>query len=136
MVTSASRLLVIAAAAACGGGLAQPARELAPIEPEPRLLGQIQELRSEGGLHAEGLVEPSGALGLLYQEAGDHVRAVAALEAARQVLRANQGLFSATVDEALLLRQQIRSEKALGRVSIAQLINSTSEIVPLCEVKK
>ena len=28
------------------------------------------------------------------------------------------------------------SEKALSRVTIAQLVNSTSDIVPLCEVKK
>ena len=28
------------------------------------------------------------------------------------------------------------NEKALGRVTIAQLVNSTSDIVPLCEVKK
>ena len=114
MVTSASRLLVIAAAAACGAALAQPTRQPVPVEPEQRLLAQIEELRSEGGLHAEGLIEPWGALGLLYQEAGDHRRAVVALEEARQVLRANRGLFSDSVDEALLLHQQIRSEKALG----------------------
>jgi len=28
------------------------------------------------------------------------------------------------------------TEKALGRVTIAQLVSSTSEIVPLCEVKR
>ncbi len=28
------------------------------------------------------------------------------------------------------------TEKALGRVTIAQLVDSTSEIVPLCEVKR
>jgi len=118
MVMSASRLLVIAAAAACGAALAQPTREPASIpntiDPEQRLLAQIDELQSEGGLYAEGLIEPFRALGLLYQEAGDHVQAVVALQEARHVIRANRGLFSDTVDEALLLRQQIRSEKALG----------------------
>src|SRR5262245_48964376 len=114
MVTSSSRLLVIGAAAACGAALAQPARQPVPVEPEQRLVEQSDELQSEGGLHAEGLIEPWGALGLLYQEAGDHRRAVVALEEARQVLRANRGLFSDSVDEALLMRQQIRSEKALG----------------------
>lgn len=114
MVTSARGLLVIAAAAASGAALAQPTRELVPIEAEQPLLEQIAELRANGGLYAEGLKEPLRALALLYQEAGDHVRAVLALQEARRVLRANLGLFSATVDEALLLSQQIRSEKALG----------------------
>jgi len=115
MVTSASRLLVIAAAAACGAALAQSTREPVPIEPEQRLLEQIRQLRSEEGVYAEGLIEPLRALGMLYQEAGDDVRAVLALQEARQLVRANRGLFSAAVDGALLLRQQIRSEKALGR---------------------
>jgi len=115
MVTSASRLLVIAAAAACGAALAQPTREPVPIEREQRLLEQIRQLKSEEGLYAEGLIEPLRALGVLYQEASDDVRAVLALQEARQLIRANRGLFSATVDEALVLRQQIRSEKALGR---------------------
>jgi hypothetical protein len=114
MVTSASRLLVIAAATACGVALAQPTRELAPFEPEQRLLAQIDELQAEGGLYAEGLIEPLRELGMRYQESGDHVAAVVALQEARHIIRANRGLFSATVDEALVLSQQIRSEKALG----------------------
>jgi hypothetical protein len=114
MITGASRLLIVAAATVCGAALAQPTPEPVPIEPEQRLLAQIDELRSEQGINAEGLMEPFRALGLLYQEAGDHALAVVALREARHILRANRGLFSATVDEALLLRLQIRSEKALG----------------------
>lgn len=115
MVASARRVLVVAAGAAFGAALAQPARDLVPFEREQRLLDEIDELQDEGGLHAESLIEPLRALGVLYQEAGDHAPAVVALREARQILRANHGLFSSTVDEALLLRQQIRSEKALGR---------------------
>lgn len=114
MVTSARRLLVIAAAAAAGVGFAQPARDVVPPELEQRLLDQIDELQSDEGRYAESLIEPFRALGLLYQEAGDHLQAAVALREARQLIRANRGLFSATVDEALLLRQQIRSEKELG----------------------
>ena len=114
MITNANRLLVIVAAAACGAALAQPTREPVPIEPEQRLLEQIDELKAEEGLYAEGLIEPLRELGLRYEEAGNHVQAVVALQEARHVIRANRGLFSATVDEALVLRQQIRSEKALG----------------------
>jgi hypothetical protein len=114
MITSTSKLLVVAAAAACAAALAQPTDQLVPIEPEQRLLGQVEELRAEQGLNAEGLVEPLRGLALLYQEAGDHALAAATLEEARQVLRANHGLHSATVDEALVLQQQIHSERALG----------------------
>lgn len=114
MVTGPGRLLVVAAAVSVGGALAQPAREPVPVEREQQLLEEIDELRARGGLHAEGLVEPLRAIGMLYQESGDHAPAVVALQEARQVLRANRGLFAATVDEAQLLSQQIRSEKALG----------------------
>lgn len=114
MITSSSRLLIVAAATVCGAAFAQPTPEPVAIDPERRLLEQIAEVRSAQGLNAEGLIEPLRALALLYQEAGDHALAAVALQDARQILRANRGLFSATVDEALLLRQQVRSEKALG----------------------
>jgi hypothetical protein len=114
MITSASKVLVVAAAAASAAAFAQPTDQLVPIEPEQRLLEQVEELRAEQGLNAEGLVEPLRGLALLYQEAGDHALAATTLEGARQVLRANHGLHSATIDEALVLQQQIHSEKALG----------------------
>jgi hypothetical protein len=57
-------------------------------------------------------VEPLRALALRYEEAGDHAAAIVALEEARYVTRVHEGLSSA--EEALLLRQQIRSERALG----------------------
>jgi hypothetical protein len=114
MITSARRLLIVAAATVCAAALAQPTPEPVPIELEQRFLAQIDHLRSEQGLNAEGLIEPLRGLALLYQEAGEHALAVVALREARQILRVNRGLFSETVDEALLLRQQVRSEKALG----------------------
>ena len=113
MITSASKLLVVAAAA-CGAALAQPTDEVAPTDSEQLLLEQIDQLRAAQGLNAEGQIAPLRGLALLYQESGDHVLAVNALEEARQVLRAKRGLRSASVEEALLLQQQIRSEKALG----------------------
>jgi hypothetical protein len=66
-----------------------------------------------GGLFAQPeLVDPLRALAMEQQEAGDHALAIMAFEEARHVTRVHQGLPSA--DEALLLRQQIRSEQALG----------------------
>src|SRR5262245_36022200 len=103
-----STLFLIAASAACGGVVAQPARQ----DPRAALVAQITEMRAEKGPTAEELIGPLHILGLLYQESGDHVLAVSVLEEARYVTRVHSGLSS--VDEALLLRQQIRNEKALG----------------------
>ena len=113
MSTSTNRLLVTVAAAATAGALfAQPALEPASIDPKEQILARIAELQVEGGTTPAGLVDPLRTLAVLYQENDDHALAIAALEEARYVTRVHAGLSSA--DEALLLRQQIRSEKALG----------------------
>ena len=110
----ATTLLVAAAAATASSALcAQTPSEPASIDRAEQLLAQIAELRLEAGPNPLSVIEPLRALALLYEENGDHVLAVAALEEARFVTRVHQGLSSA--DEALLLRQQIRSEKALGQ---------------------
>ncbi|HEY7672916.1 MAG TPA: hypothetical protein VIC71_11915 [Gammaproteobacteria bacterium] len=112
MIISIIRFLGIAAAS--GAALGQPAAEDVPVESEQRLLAQIEHVRAEQGSTAEGLIAPLRGLALLHQEAGEHTSAIIALQEARQIVRARHGLFSATVEEAELLRQQIRSEKALG----------------------
>lgn len=66
----------------------------------------------------------------------DVVNAVAPLE---RILRCPLGLRSHT--RLCPLHKELddvyaATEKALGRVTIAQLINSTDSIVPLCEVKR
>jgi hypothetical protein len=103
---------MVLASALLASGAVFAQSEVAATDPETQLLGQIAELRDEGGPNPSGLIDPLRALALLYEETGDHVLAVAALEEARDLTRIHQGLSSA--DEALLLRQQIRSEKALG----------------------
>jgi tetratricopeptide (TPR) repeat protein len=107
-----NRLLATAAAAvAVSVGLcAQP--ELASTSSAEQLRRQIAELQAEGGPTPAALIEPLRALALLHEENGDHALAIAALEEARHVTRVHEGLSSA--NEALLLRQQIRSDKALG----------------------
>ena len=100
--------LLLTAAYAAPGAFAQPARQ----DPQTALVAQIAETRAASGPTAAELIGPLHVLGLLYQESGDHVLAVAALEEARYVTRVHSGLSS--IDEALLLRQQIRNEKALA----------------------
>lgn len=111
MATRLANALLSAAVVAAGAVLAQP--EPRSTDPAQQLLGQIAALRAEGGPTAAGLLERLHILALLYQETGDHAAASAALEEARYITRVNQGLSS--IEEALLLRQQIRSEAALRR---------------------
>ena len=111
MSTQTQRLLVIAAATtAVSGGLYAQAR---PPSAEEQLRQQIAELQTETGLARPAeLIDPLRALALLYEEGEDYALATATLEEARYVASVHNGLTSA--DEALLLRQQIRSEKGLG----------------------
>src|SRR5688572_21560591 len=113
MGTPTNRLLVAAAAALAASGILWAQPERADDGSEAQLRLEIAELQADTGLARPAeLVEPLRALAALHQEAGNHTLALAALEEARFVTRVHQGLASA--NEALLLRQQILSEKALG----------------------
>jgi hypothetical protein len=107
----ATHLIVALSSFAAGAAWAQP--ELTDSAREEQLRAQIAALQSETGLARPAeLVDPLRALALLYEEAGDHALAIVPIEEARHVTRVHNGLTSA--DEALLLRQQVRNEKALG----------------------
>ncbi len=114
MSTRTASVLVVAVTAT-GAAFAQP--RPVSIDPAQHLLEQIAELRAEGGPTTAGLLERLHVLALLYQESEDHARASVALDEARFIARVHGGLSS--VDEALLLRQQIPSEKALGHAEAA-----------------
>lgn len=105
--------LAAAAAAllAASASVAQPALPFATTDEQVALVEQISQFRLAGGPASADTMEPLRALALLYAEDGNDALAIPILEEARHVARVHQGL--ASVDEALLLRQQIRSEKAL-----------------------
>jgi hypothetical protein len=100
---------LVAAVVASGAVFAQTGSAADPTE---QLLEQIAQLRIEGGPTPESAIDPLRDLARLYEPAGEHTSAIVALEEARHITRVHQGLSSA--DEALLLREQIRNEKALG----------------------
>jgi hypothetical protein len=107
------RVTAAATLAAASAAVAQPALTVATTDEQTALVEQIARLRAEGGPNAAAAIAPLRALALQYQEAGDDALAIGVLEEARHITRVNLGLTSP--DEALLIRQQIRSEKALGR---------------------
>jgi hypothetical protein len=114
MSTRTNRLVVAAAAAVASGALlAQPERELfATTDAQAELIERIAAMRADAGPTPVGIIDPLRDLALLYESAGVHALAIVAIEEARYVTRVHQGLSSA--DEAVLLQQQIRSERALG----------------------
>jgi hypothetical protein len=105
-----ANLIVAFSSFAAGAVLAQSEGTAAR---EEQLRGQVAALQIETGLARPAeIIDPLRALATLHEEAGDHAFAAATLEEARYVARIHYGLASA--EEALLLRQQIRNEKALG----------------------
>lgn len=91
--------------------------QLALLEPGAgagleQIAAQLRAEQQQNGLHSAALIGPLRALGLLHEENGDHGLATATIDRARQVLRVNYGLHA--LDEAPLIQQQIRNERARG----------------------
>jgi hypothetical protein len=110
-------VLVLTAVAAPCAGLAQPTQPRAEDERRQAIVAQIYEEQSQNGPYSADLLDPLTALSLLYQESGDHALAVAAIERALGIVRANYGLRS--IDQAPLLRQKIHNEEARGNYATA-----------------
>ncbi len=77
-----------------------------------RYEARAADLEATEGPHAEELIEVRLSLGLLHQQAGDHGRALEALQAALQSVRINEGLYS--MSQAPVLEAIIDSHVALG----------------------
>lgn len=82
-----------------------------------QIAAEILEAQMHGGTYAKELIEPLRDLSFVYQERGEHALELAALEQARQVVRANYGLSS--LEQAPLIRQQIRAEESRGNFAVA-----------------
>lgn len=111
-------VLMLAAVAAPCAVLAQSDRALrANGQQQEQLVSKIRQIRSQDGPFSTDLIDPLTALALSYQEHGRHDLAVAAIDRARHVVRANYGLYS--LKEAGLIWQEIRNEKAEGDAEAA-----------------
>lgn len=96
-----------------GGRTESPSAAKTPEE----LLREIDEIQARSGLTSPELLEPLTALRLLYEERGDFELALAAIDEAMQVVEVNYGLH--TLDEAILLAQSVRIERARGDAEAA-----------------
>jgi hypothetical protein len=114
----AARILMVAAVVLPYTGFPQPAFEpVAKDERQQEIVEKIQEEQALNGPYSSNLLNPLRALGLLYQESGHDGLAVAAIDRALQVIRANSGLRS--LDQAPLIRQSILIEEARGDFAAA-----------------
>lgn len=107
-----ARAVVLAAAAAAAAEIAHSQALLEGGEAHRRdhLTDAILEAQSEDGPHAKELIELFTALGLEYSESGNDGLAVAAIDQAQTVVRANYGLRS--LEQLPLLRQRILAEES------------------------
>jgi len=110
-------VLTFAAVCVAIPGAAQPARGADADDALAQIADAILEAQARGGTYAKELIEPLRNLSFLYQESGNHALELAALEQARQVVRANYGLSS--LEQAPLMRQQIRAEESRGNFAQA-----------------
>src|SRR5687768_12872737 len=104
--------LLVAAFVASGSVLAQP--EIAATKTQTQLAErrhqaiaelerEIQAIESREGPYSAQLIDPLSSMGSIYQEAGEHLLATAAIEQARHIARVNAGLYS--LEQAPLLRR-------------------------------
>src|SRR5678816_4732452 len=82
-----------------------------------QIAAEILEAQTQGGPYAKEVIEPLRDLSFVYQEKGERALELAALEQARQVVRANYGLSS--LEQAPLMQQQIRAEESRGNFPVA-----------------
>lgn len=112
----AAGMLVLLAIAVPSDCFSQSSLESAANR-EHELVDRIEQEQSNNGPHSEELIGPLTALALLHQEEGDRALAVTAIERARQVVRANDGLYS--LEQTPLIWQLIANEEAIGNAEAA-----------------
>lgn len=112
-----STLGIVALGALLGAGLCQAQR---PPDRAGEILEQIQAAQAADGPRSPALIQLLAELGSLYEAEGEHALATAALEEARQVVRANYGLH--TVEQLPLLQQALANQRALGNFAMVQAL--------------
>jgi hypothetical protein len=120
-------IIAVASVTAPAAILAQPKPPFPAEDALQDLAAQIEDTQSLSGANSPDLVEPLTALSLLYEERGNYELALAFLDEATQVIEVNHGLH--TLEEAQLMRQSIRIERARGNAEAAW--NEETELLRL-----
>jgi tetratricopeptide (TPR) repeat protein len=97
--------------------VAQPDSPAAAEDALQALVVEIDQIQTLGGGNSADLIEPLTALSLLYEERGNYELALGLIDETIRIIEVNYGLY--TLDEAQLLRQSIRIERARGNTEAA-----------------
>ena len=84
------------------------------------IFAEIKAAQAAEGPRSPALIQLLAELGSLYEAEGEHALATAALEEARQVVRANYGLH--TVEQLPLIQQALANQRALGNFAMVQAL--------------
>ena len=134
MVSHVARHLVetlgiIAFAALPATVFAQPQPERDRVDEKERIAEEMLAAQAKEGPRSPALIQLFTELGVLYETEGRYQLATAALEQARQLVRANYGLY--TLDQVPLLEQAMANQQALGNFAMARAIEE--ELLDLAE---
>lgn len=91
-----------------------------PPDNAERIFAEIKAAQAAEGPRSPALIQLLSELGSLYEAEGDHALATAALEEARQVVRANYGLH--TIEQLPLIQQALANQRALGDFAMVQAL--------------
>lgn len=116
MVSIARQTLAVAILAMTSVAVSQPASEPAANR-ERQFIEAIEREQTRNGENSARLVEPLSDLAVLYQDRGDDALAIATIERALQIIRANDGVYS--LEQARLLRRLIAAEESIGDAAAA-----------------
>jgi len=112
---AAAAFVAAGAAVAADGSSTSSDSADALIEITEPLLANLAAEEARNGPFSPDLIALLTSLGLVYQEHGEDVLAVAVLDRALYLKRVNEGLFG--IEQAALLKRLIASQIALGRMA-------------------
>jgi hypothetical protein len=123
--TRIARLLLetlglVAVAALPGTAFCQASSETEAVDEKERIAEEMLAAQVQEGPRSPALIELFTELGVLYETEGRYELATAALEQARQLVRANYGLH--TLDQVPLLEQALANQQAVRNFAMVRAL--------------
>lgn len=116
--TLAALISVVVLATLPGTVCPQPASN--PTDDKERIAEEISAAQEAGGPRSPELIKPLTELAEIYESEGQRANSIAALEEARQLVRANYGLY--TLEQVPLMEQALENQEALGQFAMVQAL--------------